>query len=146
MKIFRIQRGREIETENNTESLTGESHEENNKNFRIYFHIEKHYRNKIAKAKHEISKGGASIENCAKSPAHIDIDEYYQILVRKLEEKYICEKSQTDSICFPEWLSNIKICQENRLSLVWKLLYGISTGQTPIAYPKCVRSAGKIAN
>lgn len=102
MKIFRIQRGREIETENNTESLTGESHEENNKNFRIYFHIEKHYRNKIAKAKHEISKGGASIENCAKNPAHIDIDEYYQILVRKLEEKYICEKSKTDSICFPE--------------------------------------------
>lgn len=143
MKVFKIQKHKEIEAENNTENLTDKSHEGNNQNFRICFHIEKVKRSKKTQAKVKGAKGGVSKENCAKSSQTVDIEEYFQILVKKLEQKYSSVVSKAGSTSLFDNLANIHLSSENKLSLVCKLLRGTATGQTSIVYPKCVRPEGK---
>ena len=145
LKIFKIQKKNRIGTEKNTENLTDKSQEECNKQIKIYFHIEK-YRNNNSKRKSQtkLVNNEDYSKKCAKIHEKIDIEEYYQILVNKLEEKYIQINTNSESKILPDALSNITISAENKLSLIWKLLYGSQHQNTPIFYPKAVRTDCRI--
>ena len=142
-KIFKIQKGvkRFENYEKESSPLSNISWDQTVKPNKLYFRIEKV---KILKQTHpkicyKQLNNNSFQTSLNKSKKAKEINEYFKYLTERMSDKVDFQLSNNKSRVNNRSLSNIRVSDELKLSLIFKLMGDNNSQHEPIYYPKCIR-------